>query len=352
MGIIDRHIFKKFLGTFFFILAMLMSIAVVFDFAEKFDEFHKASWSELLFEYYLNFIFYYSNLFSSLIIFLSVIFFTSKMARNNEIVAILNSGMSFNRMLRPYFFAATVLVGSSIYLNHFVLPNANKTRLAFEDRYQFHNVTQTNVHREVDKGVIIYFSSNNYRYVDEFFMDHWEDGKLKTVLYAQRAWGDTISNKWSLDRYLIRYIGENQDSLVTGDHLDTTFTFNVLDFAKRMEFSSSMTSPVLSEYIRKEKEQGNPNIVDYEIELHQRTAYPVAAYILTLIAVCVSGRKSRGGMGWNLMVGLIFAVVYIFSMRITSVAAAKAGLNPSLAVWIPNMLFLLFTIPLYRNAQK
>lgn len=331
---------------------MLMSIAVVFDFAEKFDDLYKAPASEIIFEYYFNFIFFYSNLFSFLIIFLAVIFFTSKMAKHNELVAILNSGVTFNRMLRPYFVAATILVLGAMYLNHFVLPNSNKVRLEFEDRYIQHNLQLNNVHREIEKGVIIYFSHNAYGYLDNFFMDHWEDGKLKSVLFAPQALNDSLSNKWRLTNYSIRYIGEKSDSILTGPFLDTVFSFTSKDLGHRMEFSSSMTTPQLIEFIAEEKRQGNPNVADYEIELHQRTAYPVAAYILTLIGVCVSGRKTRGGMGWNLMVGLIFAVIYIFSMRMVSVAAAKSGLEPSIAVWIPNVLFMILAIPIYRSAQK
>ena len=329
-----------------------MMIAVVFDFAEKFDDLYKAPWQEVLFDYYLNFVFYYSNLFSFLIIFLAVIFFTSKMAKHNEIIAILNSGVTFNRMLRPFFIGATVLVLLSMYLNHFVLPDSNKVRLEFEDKYSQHSLQLNNVHREVEKDVIIYFVHNAYGYLDNFFMDKWEDGKLKSTVHAQRASCDSLSNKWQLSNYSIRYIGEEKDSILAGTLLDTVFSFNIRDLGHRMEFSSSMTTPRLIEFINQERQQGNPGVVDYEIELHTRTAYPVAAYILTLIGVCVSGRKSRGGIGWNIMIGLMFAVVYIFSMRIMSVAAAKAGLSPSIAVWIPNVLFLILSIPLYRSAQK
>ncbi|HAA00366.1 MAG TPA: permease [Flavobacteriales bacterium] len=351
---IDRYIMGKFLGTFFFILAILMAIAIVFDFAEKVDDFieFKVSFWDLLTKYYINFVFHYSNLFSSLIIFISVIFFTSKMAKNNELIAVLCSGMSFNRMLRPFFLAATVLVVLSIFLNHLVLPRANKIRLDFEESIARHSVLLNNVHLEVEPGVIVYFDNNHYGYLDAFCMEKWEEGSLKSVLTAQRAYYDTLNTKWSLQFYHIRYVSEYKDSIVRGDKRDTTFNFAPSDLGYRNEFSSSMTTPELLRFIETEKRRGSTKVQLSQIELHQRTSYPAAAYILTLIGVCVAGRKSRGGIGLNIAIGLVLAVTYIFSMRLTSVAATNAGLDASIAVWIPNFMFLLLTFPLYRFAQK
>jgi lipopolysaccharide export system permease protein len=351
---IDRYIIGKFLGTFFFILAVLMTIAIVFDFAEKVDDFvdFKVSVWDLLTKYYLNFVFHYSNLFSSLIIFITVIFFTSKMAGHNELIAILSSGVSFNRMLRPFFIAATILVVLSVYLNHMVLPKANKVRLDFEESIARHSVLLKNVHLEVEPGVMVFFDNNHYGYLDIFCMEKWDNGELKSVLTAQRAYYDTIQQTWSLHFYNIRYLSEYRDSIVRGDKKDTTFNFAPNDLGYRNEFSSSMTTPELIRFIDQEKKRGSTKVQLSEIELHQRTSYPVAAYILTLIGVCVAGRKSRGGMGVNIAIGLMLAVTYIFTMRITSVAATNAGLAPYIAVWIPNVLFAFLTIPLYRFAQK
>lgn len=351
---IDRYIIGKFLGTFFFIMALLMSIAMVFDFAEKVDDFINfgAPVSALIFDYYINFIFFYGNQFSFLIIFISVIFFTSQMARNNEIIAILSGGISFNRMLRPFMISASLLVILSVYLNHLVLPKANKVRLEFEEKYARNPLSLVNVHREVEEGVIVYFNNNAYGYLDGFCMEKWDSGNLKSILYAQRAYYDTLNAKWSLSYYMIRYLGDDKDSLLRGDKRDTVFNFSPKDLGYRIEFASSMTTPELREFIRAEKAKGSSKVAFSEIELYQRTSYPVASYILTLIGVCVAGRKSRGGIGLNIALGMFMAVCYIFSMKVTTVAATNAGLNPSIAVWIPNVLFLLLTIPLYRSAQK
>lgn len=351
---IDRYIIRKFLGTFFFIMAMLMSIAIVFDFAEKFDDFYNfgAPIGALILDYYVNFVFYYSNLFSSLLVFIAVIYFVSKMAKDNEIVAILSSGMSYNRMLLPFFLAASVIVVSSVLLNHFVLPSANKTRLEFEERYTHHPLKLHNIHREVKPGIIVYFSSNENGVHESLSIEKWEKGSLKSSLNAQRAYYDTIRNVWTLNFYFSRTLGEDKDSIARGDNLDTILPFKPSDFGYRVEFVSSMSSPDLKKFIEQERNNGSNSVVFSEIELYQRTAYPIAAYILTLIGVSVAGRKSRGGMGLNLAVGLGFAVTYIFSMKMTTVAATNAGLSPILAVWIPNGLFLILTIPLYKRAQK
>lgn len=351
---LDRYIMRRFLGTFFFIMTMLMSIAIVFDFAEKVDDFINfgAPVNELIFDYYMNFVFFYGNQFSFLIIFISVIYFTSKMANNNELIAILSSGVSYNRMLRPFMLAASFLVISSIFLNHFVLPKSNKVRLEFEEKYAHNLLSLVNIHREVEKGVIVYFNNNHYGYLDGFCMEKWEDGELKSVMNAQRAYYDTLQAKWTLTFYFTRYLGDDHDSILRGDKVDTVFNFAPKDLGYRNEFASSMTTPELRRFIAEEKAKGSAKVVFSEIELHLRTSYPIAAYILTLIGVSVAGRKTRGGMGLNIAIGKLMAVSYIFSMKITTVAATNAGLNPSIAVWIPNVIFLLLTIPLYRMAQK
>ncbi len=354
MTLLDRYIIGKFLSTFFFILAMLMVIAVVFDAAEKIDDFIKfnAPLHAIVFDYYVNFVFFYSNAFSSLIIFLSVIFFNSKMARNNEIIAVLSSGVSFNRLLRPYLISATLLAGMSVYLNHFVLPNANKVRLEFEENYMHHPLVYNNVHREVSPGVIIYFKNNYSGYLDSYCMEKWENNELKSILFAQQAFEDTVNKTWKLRYYFMRTLGEDRDIITRGDEMDTALGFTVSDFGHRVEFASSMTYGELNRFIESERASGSQEVVLYEIEKHQRTAFPLAAYILTLIAVCISGRKVRGGLGFHLSIGLLMAVAYIFSMKMTTVAATNAGLDASIAVWIPNFIFLLLTVPIYLNAQK
>jgi len=356
---LDFYIIRKFLGTYFFILILIMAISVVFDASEKVDDFAKfhAPLNAILFDYYLNFVIYFSNSFSFLIIFISVIFFTSKLAKNNEIVAVLCSGVSFNRLLLPFFISATVLASLSVYLNHFIIPDANKSRLAFEERYTRNPIRFEKINREMEPGLIVYFNLNlkdeyNKNFLDGFLMRKWENNELKSSLYAQRAYNDTVSNNWHLELFVIRYIGKFGDSIIHGQKMDTILSFKANELGYRDNYASAMNYSELNEYIEREKAKGSADVVNYEIEKHSRTAYPMATYILTLIAVCVAGRKVRGGLGMHLAIGLLIAACYIFSMKITTVAAAKAGMDPSLAVWLPNMIFLIICIPVYRNAQK
>lgn len=350
----DLYIIRKFMGTFLFIITLLMSLAVVFDISEKIDDFirHKVTLHDVIFDYYLNFIFHYSNLFSSMIIFIAVILFTSKMARNNEITAILSSGVSFNRMLLPYFISAGIIASCSIYLNHNILPVANKTRVEFENKFMHHKNPSQNVYKEPELGTIVYFEDNFNNFLNQFILQNWKDNRLEKTIYAQRAFSDSITGKWRLENYFIREMGEGKDQIRSGARLDTTFSFTASDLGKKLNYASTMTTSELNKYISEEKERGNPDLALFEIEKHQRTAYPVAAFILTLIAVSVSGRKSRGGTGFHIFIGLVVALMYIFSMKITTVAATNVGVNPFLAVWLPNFIFFCVAIVFYRLAQK
>jgi lipopolysaccharide export system permease protein len=354
LKILDWYIAKKFLGTFFFILCLLMLLAVVFDAAEKTDDIVKseATLSQIFFNYYLHFIIYYANLFSSLIIFLSVIFFTSKLARQNEIVAILSSGVSYPRMLRPYFIVATLLALTSILSNHFLLPKSNKIRLEFEDKYLLSKRSASNIYSEINPGEIIYFHNNYYGYLSDFYLERWEDNHLKTIIYAQKAEYDSLLNKWTLSYFMIRYLYDDKDKVIRGDKLDTTLNFKPQDFTMRHEVASSMNYKELNEFIERQRLKGDTQVPFYEIEKHQRTAFPMAVYILTFIGVAIAGRKSRGGLGLHLLMGILIALLYIFSMKMTTVAATNAGLQAEYAVWIPNLIFIFVAIPIYLNAQK
>lgn len=353
---IDKYIIRKFLGTFFFILLLIMLIASVFDISERLDDFvrTKPTFWVILTEYYVNFVYFYANVFSFLIVFIAVIFFTSKLAQNSEVIAMLSSGVSFNRFLRPYFIGATILAGISFYSNHYVLPHANKKFIQFHEKYIWNRSSSSNVHREMEPGVIAYFYSNAYGYMENFWLEKWDGQKLVSVMYADSAGADSITNRWRLRNYFIRYIGEGKenDKIIRGTRLDTALRFKPADFGKRSEYASSMTSAELRQYVKREKDKGNEEVEDFEIELHQRTAYPVSTYMLTLIAVCVACRKTRGGRGVPLAIGLIVAVCYIFCMKVASVAATNVGLNTALAVWLPNILFCGIAILFYRWARR
>lgn len=359
MKIIDRYILKKFLGTFFFMLAVIMSIAIVFDISEKLEKFmtNDAPFLKIVFNYYLNFVFYYGNLFSSLLIFLSVLLFTSQMAQRTELVAIFASGVSFRRFLYPYFIGATILVGVSIYFTHYQLPIANKTRLQFEEEYlrkQF-RISDKNLHRQYAPGNIAYFESfstiNNVGY--KFSIEQWgDDGKLSSKLLADRARFDSITGKWVIENYYIREFSDSIETVRRGSKIDTLLALKPSDFGQRISVASTMGYTELNDFIEAERKKGSDKTVHYEIEKHQRTSYPFATYILTIIGVSIASRKNRGGIGAHLAVGVLIAVSYIFAMKVTTVAATNAGLNPLLAVWLPNIIYFFISIIVFTKAQK
>ncbi len=337
-----------------------MSIAMVFDVSEKIDDFLKndVPLTEILFTYYLNFVIYYGNLFSALLIFIAVIFFTSKLANRTEFIAILSSGVSFKRILVPYFIAATLLVAASLFLNNQLIPIANQQRLEFENRYIGSGYTpdRMNLHREISPGTIAYFQvySPHNAQGYKFSIEQWEEGRLQYKLISERADYDSISGKWQVHNYyerLFDYAG-NEEKIVTGIRMDTLLNLTPGDLRYKTELASALPNKELRKFIALEKQRGSDTVIYNEIELYQRTSYPFAAYVLTLIAVSVSSRKIRGGLGLNLVFGFVIVFIYIFSMRMTTVAATNAGLDPLIAVWIPNFIFGVMGAFIYRVAPK
>jgi len=355
---LDRYIVKKFLGTFFFILTLLMSIAAIFDVSEKIDDFIKsgAPLKAILFDYYVNFIIHYGNLFSPLLIFISVIWFTGKMAHQTEIVAILSGGVSFRRFLWPYFLSATFLAGLSLYLNHYQLPIANKERLQFEEDYvrnKFH-INDKNLHREIEPGTIVYFESFSYQqsFGYQFSIERWDEGRLVYKLLADKATCDS-TNHWLIENYFIRtYDSENKERIRTGRRMDTIIPFNPSDLGQRNTVASALTTPELNKFIEREKLKGSDQVPFYLLEKHQRTSLPFATYILTLIGVSIASRKVRGGIGLHIALGFTIAIIYIFFMKISAVAATNSGLEPMIAVWIPNIIFLGLGAYIYQKTPK
>lgn len=355
---LDIYIVKKFLSTFFFLFIILMSIAIIFDVSERIDDFIKTTppLRAIIFEYYVNFVIFYGNLFSSLLIFIAVIFFTAKMASDTEIVAILSSGISFNRMLLPYFIANIILAGFSLYANHWLVPDANKKRLDFENTYirnPYQN-TSHDIHMQTDQGEIIYFESYNVKYNKghRFSLEKWDGTELKMKINAASCQWDTLSKKWRLENYNIRNIDGMKESIIEGLKYDTVLNLSPKDFEKRLTNTEMMNYEELNSFIEDETRSGSEYIPYYEVEKNQRSSYPFATFVLTLIGVSVASRKVRGGIGLHIAYGLLICVTYILAMKVTTVYATNAGLNPLAAVWIPNVLFGLFSIYLYRKAPK
>lgn len=353
---LDTYIIKKFLGTFVFILVLLMMISIVFDLSEKLNDFLSAGapWSEIVFTYYSNFFIFYGFQFIYLINFISVIWFTSKMANDSEIVPILSAGVGFNRFLRPYFISSALLVAVTIIMINYILPESNKSRLEFEATYYRDYTGKSNVRAKVSEDEILYFSSFNglTGRISMFQLEKWQGDSLAYILEARQAVGDSSSNNWHFDRYQLRRIGDFHDELSFGHDVDTTLGFSISDIVFKSNVIESMNNKELDAFIQKEKMKGSDKLPIYLIEKYKRWASPFAIFILTLIGVSVSSRRSRGGLGINIAIGLSIAVLYIFSMQMTSVAAIKVGFTPLLAVWLPNILFGIVAVILYIKAPK
>ncbi len=355
---LDIYIIKKFLGTFFFSILLIVCIAIVFDVSEKIEDFieRKAPVDAIIFDYYLNFIPYFVNLFSYLFVFISVIFFTSKLAYNTEITAILSNGVSFKRMLRPYFISATLLALLSFYLNNFVIPDANKTRLQFEEQY-FRNALRNhdrNIHKQILPGQYLYFQSysvqnqTGYR----FTLEQFKDNKLISKLSSSSLSWDTTRNKWVTSEYVIKHFKPNEQIIEKGVLLDTTLNILPSDFAQRDNVIEAMTLPELNAFIAKKKMQGADNVASLEVAWHKRFSGPFSTFILTLIGVALSSKKRRGGMGIQIGIGIALSFSYILIMQMAVQITIGNHYNPFLGVWTPNFVYAAIAWFLYKIAPK
>ncbi|HIP32561.1 MAG TPA: YjgP/YjgQ family permease [Crocinitomicaceae bacterium] len=356
LKIIDKYIIKKFLTTFFFMMGVIMILAMVFDIAEKLGEFieNDATFYEVVVEYYINFILFYGNMFSSMIIFVSVIWFTAKMAQDTEIIPIWNSGRKFGRFVRPYMIAATLLMLTSLAFNHFIIPHSNKVRLSFEDKFYRNTISVQDYHAEFPNNEIVYFKSYNgeNNTVTNFTIEKWNGkGELVSFIKAGSAVNIPGEKKWVLNNYYQRIVGYPNDKIIQGPTTDTTFQFSIDEMATRENIAEAMDYFALREFIQREREKGSTMVPTYEIELYQRSSYPFATYILTIIGVAVASRKKRGGVGINIAIGLLIIFIYIFAMKVTTVAAINVGLPAYFAVWVPNILFAGVAYLLYRKAK-
>ncbi|MFT5582080.1 MAG: lipopolysaccharide export system permease protein [Psychromonas sp.] len=357
LSIIDKYIIRKFLTTFFFMLGVIMLLAMVFDTAERLGEFidNEATFSDIVFSYYLNFILYYGNTYSSMIVFISVIWFTAKMAQETEIIPILNSGKPFNRFLRPYFIAATLLMIISLVLNHFILPRSNADRLSFEEKYYRNSYHIEDYHAEFPGNRVVYFSSFSASdsLAHDFVLEKWgKNQNIEYFLKARNAKNIEGTNQWILYDYYERTPSNSGDLIHEGKKKETTFDFRIDEMATRDNIVEAMTYSELKKFIDREKEKGSSKIPSYQIELYQRTSLPFATYVLTLIGVSVASRKKRGGIGINIAIGLGIVFVYIFAMKVMAVAALNVGFPAGIAVWVPNILFSCVAYLLYRGAIR
>ena len=356
---LDLYIFKKFIGTFFFSISMLVLVVIIIDLSENIDSFLKnnAPWQRVLVDYYLLCIPYYINLFIHLFAFIAVVFFTSKMAARTEIVAILSSGVSFWRFLVPYMMAALTIAVMSLYFGNFLVPKTNEIRRKFKDEYM-ERLTQSagrNVHVQIGKDEYVYVES--YHYVKEqgyrFSWEKYDGSDLKFKMMADILSHDTSQiNRWVIDPYAIRHIDGDEELLVTGRWLDTVMNLVSADLYKTKEDYEEMDFFELRTHIANMKSKGSEGVNAYEVEMHQRMSSPAAVLVLTLIGAALSSRKVRGGIGMHLGIGIAIAFSYILFMQISKSFAISGDLSPFLAAWIPNLIFLAIGAYLLKRAPK
>lgn len=353
---IDIYITKKFLGTFFYAIALILSIAIVFDIAENLDEFieKEAPLKAIVLDYYLNFIPYFANLFSPLFTFIAVIFFTSKMAYNTEIIAILSSGVSYRRLMRPYLGSAFIIAAFSFALGNFIIPPANKTMNNFKQVYVDRGrvSTERNIHRQIEPGLYIYMQSFNSNNVGmRFTMEKFDGARLVEKLTADNIRWSEENQNWVINNYWKRIIYEDHEEFEKGYRIDTTLNMVPDDYKTIKHEMESYTTPALVKEVELMKMRG-VNYLDWEIEKHKRIASPFSAFILTLIGAGLASRKMKGGLGLHLGLGLALSFSYILFMQISTVFAISGSTPPFVAVWIPNIVYSFIALYVYRWASR
>lgn len=354
---IDLYIIKKFLGTFFFSIVLILSIAVIFDLSEKLDNFfdNNAPLKAIVFDYYFNFIPFYLNMLTPLFTFLSVIFFTSKLAGNSEIIAILASGISFKRLMVPYAISAFIIFVMSFFLGGYVIPPSNAELLAFENQYikKFKTNYARNIQMEIEPGVILYIErfeidqNKGYR----MSLEKFEEKKLVSRLTAESVSWDSAFH-WKVQDYLQRDFQGMREYLHRGESLDTTINVQPAEFFISAKESAQLNNQELRQHIDRLKTRGIGNTFAFEDEYYKRYAMPLAAFIMTLMGVSLSSRKVRGGMGINLGIGIALSALYILFSTLSTSFSVSGAMSPLMAVWLPNLLFLAIGIYLYHTAPK
>ncbi len=353
--ILDRYIIRKFLGTYVFAIALVLAIIIVIEINEKLDSFLKAPLKATIFDYFLNALPYYANQFSPLFTFIAVIFFTSKLAGNSEIIAMLSTGMSYKRLLRPYMFSALIIALATFALDAYVIPPANAKRIVYQNTYVKNKRVDygSNIMLMVSPGQIAYMSryDNISKIGSRFSLESFDDKELKSRLTAQSIKWDTLYN-WQLRDYVIRDFNDGREIITKGSKLDTIIPFEPRDFLISVNDHEKMTTPELTDYIERQKLRGVANIKSFEVEYQRRYAMTAAAFILTVIGMALSSRKVKGGLGMNIGIGLVLSFSYILFMTVTQAFAISGKASPMVAMWIPNLIYAIIAVFLYRRVSK
>lgn len=358
---LDRYIIGKFIGTYFFAILLIISISIVFDVNENLAKFAKynAPLEAIVFDYYMNFVPYFANLFSPLFVFIAVIFFTSKMAGNSEIISILAAGVSFKRLMRPYMFSCVLISCLSYFLSAYVIPHGTVIRQNFESLYKNNkkNTSAENVQIQVSKGVIAYmqYYDNNFKRGYGFCLDKFENKKLISHLTATEVQYDTIANEkyhWRASNWKIREMRGLRETITSGTQIDTLIQIEPTDLVYSKGQQETFTSPQLADYIQSQIDRGSGNVVRYQVEYHKRIAASFASFILTIIGLSLSSRKRKGGMGMYLGIGLALSFAYIMLQTVSATFAINAGTPPMLSAWVPNILFAFIAYFCYKKAPN
>lgn len=345
LKILDQYILKKFLGTYFMATLLFLAVIAMFDITEKLDAFLTAPFKETLFDYFASFLPFFAVQLSPLFVFISVIFFTTKMADNSEIIAILASGVSYGRLLRPYLIGAAFIAMMTFALSNYIIPPTNINRINFTNKYVKNKsvVSGSNIQLQVSPGVIAYMGryerSNATGY--SFSLDKYEGLTLKSRLTARTAKYDTLKTyHWTLSDYQIHDFYGEKEKITKGPKLDSIITIEPRDFLISATDQETLTTPQLSEYIERQRNRGVANLQAFEIEKEKRIASTLAAFILTLIGMSLSSRKVKGGMGINIGIGLVLSFSYILFSTITSTLAINDYTTAFIAMEIPNVVYL------------
>lgn len=358
INILDKYIIKKFIGTYFFAILIFIVIVIIFDLSEKIDDFveKEAPLRAVVVDYYANFVPYFMNMFNPLFVFIAVIFFTSKLSSHSEIVAILAGGVSFKRLLYPYFLSAMIIAIFSLFLNLFVIPPANKVRLEFSDKYIHDRYINTNkdIHFQLYPGTYVYMESfNSWRNVaNKFTLETIDGNRILSKLSSETAVWDTTFDGWKLYNYVLRKSVDGRDVISSGYSLDTVINLSVEDLNKRESIVESYNYKELNDLIRTQKIRGDNRVLYSQIEKHTRFALPFSAFILTLMGVSLSSKKRKGGIGLNIGIGLVLSFSYILFLRFSQMFVHGGVLPPWIALWVPNLLYSLIAAFLYRIAPK
>lgn len=358
--ILDRYILGKFIGTYLFAIAMIIVVIVVFDYVEKIDDFTEthAPLSAVIFDYYFKFVPYFVNQFSALFTFIAVIFFTSKLAYQTEIVAMLSGGMSFRRLMWPYFLGATFITALSLVLSLWLIPISQRDCVAFEQKHirkRTRDQYDRHIYRQIEPGTFAYIRgfSKNTSVASFFALEQYDGSSMVRSLESSDVRFDPESKRWRSNRYVERTFDEEGNEIFTQHrNLDTIINLDVVELGRLNELLKTMNIVELNQFMDQQKAKGSDSLRQIEVEHHARYSYPFGTFILTLIGVSLSSRKVRGGTGLHIGIGIALCFSYIMLTRVFEEFAKGGSMPTLLAVWVPNIIFLAIGIYLYRKAPK